>query len=137
MKARKLVSTLWGRQPTWYGISRIKRELVSHNAMKIRLPNSLLVIGAIGCFAEAVYAPTHSDPGTLLTIVLGILLLPRAMMPRTPLPVIFSGCVIAAIVVSGDHGLIDINRPLWIVVLLIGFACFGFWERIQKLWSPA
>ena len=74
--------------------------------MKIRLPNSLLVVGAIACFAEAIFAPMHKDPGPLLTAVLGILLIPRAMAAETPQPVIVSGCLLAALIVAGDHGLL-------------------------------
>ena len=95
----------------------------------------MLVIGAFACFAEAIYAPTHHDPGALLTAVLGILMLPRALLLSTPLPVAFSGCFLAAIAVAGDHGLVDINKPLWIALFMVGFGCFGFWERIEKLWK--
>jgi hypothetical protein len=53
--------------------------------------------------------------------------------PQSPL-VIIAGCVLTALVLAGNHSVMNINRPLWIVLALVGFAFFGWWERIVKLW---
>jgi hypothetical protein len=104
--------------------------------MKRHLSNWLLALAAMACFAETIYAQEHHDPGPLLTAALGILLLPRALATTTPPAiVVLSGFVLTAVVVAGDHGLLDINQPAWIVITLIAFACFGFWERIERLWK--
>jgi hypothetical protein len=102
----------------------------------VRLPNSLLIVGAIICFAEIVRAPRNSDPGPWAAAVLGVLLLRRAIITKTqPWVVIVSGLLLAALMLAGDHGLLNINNPGWIVLMLTAFACYGFWERIEKLWK--
>ena len=104
--------------------------------MRVRLQTFLLGSGAIACFGEAALAPRGSDPGPWAAGVLGILLLRRAIITaRQPSVVVVCGCLLTAIVVAGDHGLLNINQPAWIVITLIGFACFGFWERIERLWK--
>jgi|ERR1700683_1782959 len=103
---------------------------------RIYVPNTLLTIGALLCFADLVYAPRNSDPGPLVTAVLGILLLRRAITSaRQPVAVILSGCILVTLMLTGNHGLLDGNKLAWIVVMLVAFACFGFWERIEKLWK--
>jgi hypothetical protein len=104
--------------------------------MNVRLSNSILIVGTIMCFAELAYAPKDSDPGPWLTVVLGILLLRRAIITiPQPAVVILSGCFLAVVVVAGNHGLLNINKPVWIGLLLVAFTCYGFWERIEKLWK--
>jgi hypothetical protein len=104
--------------------------------VKIRPHSWILGVGTLICFAEVAYAPKDSDPGPWVTAVLGLLLLRRAII-ATPQPavVIFSGCFLTALMVAGNHGLLNINKPAWIGLMLVGFAGFGFWERIEKLWK--
>jgi len=106
------------------------------DTVKIRLHSWVLGIGTLICFAEVVYAPQESDPGPWLTAVLGLLLLRRAII-ATPQPtvVILSGCFLTAFIVAGNHGLLNINKSVGIILILVGFAGFGFWERIEKLWK--
>jgi hypothetical protein len=36
---------------------------------------------------------------------------------------------------AGNHGLLKINKTVWIGLLIfVGFADFGFWGRIEKFW---
>jgi hypothetical protein len=106
------------------------------DTLKIRPHSWVLGIGTLICFAEVVHGPTGSDPGPWVTAVLGILLLRRAII-ATPQPtvVVLSGCFLTLLVVAANHGLLNINKPLWIGFMLAGFAGFGFWERIEKLWK--
>lgn len=103
--------------------------------MKIKAQSVVLGFGALLCFFEIVLAPKGSDPGPTLAAVMGILLVRRAVVV-TPQPTvaIAAGCVLAALVVGGDHGLVDINKPIWIALILIASACYALWERIEKLW---
>ena len=66
---------------------------------------------------------------------MGILLVRRAII-FTPQPsvAIVAGCVLTALVVAGDKGLVNINKPKWIEMILIASACYTLWERIEKLW---
>ena len=102
----------------------------------IRLHSWVLGIAALICFAEVAYAPKDGDPGPWAAAVLGLLLLRRAFI-ATPQPtvVILSGCFLTAFVVAGNHGLLNINKPVGIGLIFLGFAGFGFWERIEKLWK--
>jgi len=103
--------------------------------MKVHLSNAILIAGAGICFADIVYAPRDNDPGPWLTAVLGILLLRRAIVAvPQPAVVILSGCVLTTLVVLGNQGLLNINKPIWIGLILVAFTAFGFWERIHKLW---
>ena len=78
----------------------------------------------------------HNDPGTVATAVMGIVLLRRLLViSPQPIPPIASGCVLAAAAVAGDQGLININRPIWIALIVVAGAVFGLWERIQRLWT--
>jgi hypothetical protein len=87
------------------------------------------------CFAEAARVPKN-DPGPVLTGVMGFLLLLRglAVTPQPP-AVILSACAVVAIGVGGDEGFININTPLWAVVLLVAGVVLLFWQRIEKLWK--
>jgi hypothetical protein len=102
--------------------------------MKIPAQSFVLGFAALVCFLEIVFAPRESDPGPILAVVMGILLVRRAIIV-TPQPtvVIVAGCVLAALTVAGDHSLVNINSPIWIVLILIAFVCYGLWERIEKL----
>jgi hypothetical protein len=92
---------------------------VRGNTMRFRLPNRLLIAPAAICFVEAAKVPKN-DPGPVLTGVLGFLLLLRALaVAPQPASLIISGCIAAAITVAGDEGLINANRPLWVVILLV------------------
>ena len=103
--------------------------------MMIRGQSVVLGFSALLCFLEIVLAPKGSDPGPAVAAVMGILLVRRAIIV-TPQPsvAIFAGCVLTAIVVAGDHGLVNINKPMWIAMILIAGACYALWERIEKLW---
>ena len=105
--------------------------------MKIPAQSFVLGFAALLCFLEIVLAPKDSDPGPILAAVMGILLVRRAII-ITPQPtvVIVAGCVLAALVVTSDHGLVNINDSIWIALMVIAFVCYGLWERIEKLWKP-
>lgn len=106
------------------------------DTLNIRPHSWVLGIAAVVCFAEASYAPTDSDPGRWATAVLGLLLVRRAII-ATPQPtvVILAGCFLTVFVVLANHGILHINKPAGIGLVLVGFAGFGFWERLEKLWK--
>src|SRR5271169_3603656 len=103
--------------------------------MKLRAQNFVLGFAALMCFLDSFLAPRGSDPGPALTAVMGILLVRRAIVitPQS-MVVIFAGCVLAGLAVAGDHGFLNINRPIWIVLVVTAAACYALWERIEKLW---
>ncbi len=112
---------------------------VLSDIVKIRLPNSLLILSAIICFADVAYAPKSSDPGPLVTAVLGILLVRRALYARPPVMVIISGYFLTALMVAGNQGLLDSHKVAGVALMLVAFACFILFERermekIKKLW---
>jgi|ERR1017187_5394818 hypothetical protein len=102
--------------------------------MHFRAQNFVLGLAALVCFVDA-FVARGDDPGPALTAVLGILLVRRALVisPQSPL-VIIAGWVLTALVLAGNHSVVNINKPLWIVLTLAAFAFFGWWERIVKLW---
>jgi hypothetical protein len=107
-----------------------------YSEMKIRAQSVVLGLAAVLCFVDAFVAPKESDPGPALTAVMGILLVRRAIIvtPQSAV-VIFAGCVLAGLAVAGDHGFVNINKPIWIALMLIAGVCYALWERIEKLWS--
>jgi len=107
-----------------------------YSEMKIRAQNAVLGLAAVLCFVDAFVAPKESDPGPALTAVMGILLVRRAIIvtPQSPV-VIFAGCVLAGLMVVGNLSFVNLNRPIWMGLILILFVCYGLWERIEKLWS--
>ena len=102
--------------------------------MELRAQNYVLGLAAVLCFADCFLAPRNSDPGPALTAVMGILLLRRAVIitPQSAV-VILAGCVLATLVVIGNHSFVNINAPVWIGLILVAFVGYGFWERIEKL----
>ncbi len=52
-----------------------------------------------------------------------------------PTIVAVAGCVMTALVLVGDHALVHINNPIWIVLMLISAVCYALWERIEKTWK--
>jgi hypothetical protein len=107
-----------------------------YSKMKLRAQNCVLGFAALLCFIDGFLAPKGSDPGPLLTAVMGILLVRRAVIitPQS-LIVIVAGCAITIEALAGNHGLVNISKPVWIVLILVFFACFGWCERLEKLWG--
>jgi|SRR6185437_11625143 len=111
-------------------------KTLSMNPANLPLRKSLLIVAMWACFATAARMPRGDDhPGPLATVVLGILLLRRGAAARAqPMPVILAGCLLAVLTIMADLGSLNGNTALWIVLILIGFAFYGFWEKIEKLW---
>jgi hypothetical protein len=104
--------------------------------MKVQLPNSLLLLAATACFVEFVHRPQHSDAEPLLTAALGIFLLLRGLAAAPqPAVVILSGCILAALSVGRDQGLLNDNSLSWMGLFILAGLGFGIWERIKKLWK--
>jgi hypothetical protein len=129
-------ATRWKTRPRYRDRSGAMPSGIIPDTVKIRLHSWVLGIATLICFAEVTYAPKDSDPGPWVTAVLGLLLLRRAII-ATPQPtvVVLSGCFLTAFMVVGNHGFLNINKPVGIILILVGFAGFGFWERIEKLWK--
>jgi hypothetical protein len=102
----------------------------------MNIPAQCFVLGfaALLCFLDAFLAPKGGDPGPALTAVMGILLVRRAVIvtPQSAV-VIVAGCTLAGVAVVGNHGLVNVNSPMWIGLIVIAFVCYGLWERIEKL----
>jgi hypothetical protein len=88
------------------------------------------------CFVEVFVSPKSDDPGPWAAAILGVLLLRRAIITaRQPAAVIAAGCILTALVVAGNHGVINVNRPAWIAVIVLAFICYALWERLERLWN--
>ena len=104
--------------------------------MKLRAQNFVLGFAALSCFLDSFLVPKGDDPGPVVTAVFGILLVRRAIIVTPqPLIVIAAGCAVAVEMLAGNHGLVNINRPAWIALGLVAFVCYGWWERLEKLWK--
>jgi len=103
--------------------------------MKLRAQNYVLGFAALLCFIDGFLAPKDSDPGPALTAVMGILLVRRAVIitPQSAV-VIAAGCILARLMLVGNHGFVNLNRSIWLGLILILFVCYGLWERVEKLW---
>ena len=96
----------------------------------------MLGLAAVLCFVDAFVARKGSDPGPALTVVMGILLVRRAIIVTTqPTVVIAAGCALAGLAITGNNALVNINDWVWIALVLIASVCYALGERIEKLWS--
>jgi len=103
---------------------------------KVRLPNFLLALGTVICFAEMINASGEADPGPLGSAAFGLMLLRRAVIRNPqPNPVIISGCVMTAIVMAGNHGYVAIHKPIYLAIGIAAIIIYIFWERIEKRWK--
>ena len=101
--------------------------------MELSPQNFVLGVAALLCFLDA-FIVKGDDPGPAVTAVLGILLVRRALViSRQPPIVIVAGCALTAIFLAGNHGFVNVNKPVWIALALLAFVFFGWWERIVKL----
>jgi len=115
---------------------------------KSLLPRAPLIFAAVICFAELANVPWHGplidvfeppgmDPGPWVTAVWGLLLVRRGLAVKDPPAlVVVSGCFVATLMVVENHSLLKQNNFIFIPLVLLAMACFGFWERIEKLWTP-
>ena len=103
--------------------------------MWVMLLNQLQLIGAAICFGEAARLPKN-DPGPILTGVMGLLMLLKYAKATPQLtPLVLSRCLLVAIIVAGDEGMIDINRWGWTLTVLVAWIPAIFWPKILKLWK--
>lgn len=99
-----------------------------------------VVFGAafVACFVDVILFRQGGGPGPgpWAAAVLGLLLLRRTIV-TTPQPdiAVVSGCLLAAVFIAGDHGLLHLGQPLWLAVIIAAGICFAFAERIEKLWN--
>src|SRR5512142_3190553 len=101
--------------------------------MEVRLGRWILSLAAAVCIWDAITAPRGIDSETILILVLVFLLLRGAYSAASAsVTTVLGGCVGVAIVVAGDRGLLDGNKPVWIVVMMLGFLFFGLGDRIEK-----
>ena len=104
--------------------------------MSFRIQSFLLSVAAVVCFAEIFVAPKSNDPGPWAAAILGVLLLRRAIITaHQPVAVIASGWVLTALVAAGNQGVVNINRPGWIAVIVLAGICYAFWEKLERLWK--
>jgi uncharacterized protein YjeT (DUF2065 family) len=105
-------------------------------AMRLSLPNSLLLVAASACFVDAFRHPHQSITGPFLTGALGILLVLRGLA-ATPQPaaVTVSGCVLAILSVARDQGFLDQNSLWYIGLFGLAAGVIIFWRRIEKVWK--
>jgi hypothetical protein len=84
---------------------------------------------------EAARLPRNS-PGPILSAVFGVLLYLRTQDSsiQAPAPAL-AGCILAAIVVTGDIGVININDWLWTLVILIVGIPWVYWRKVEKFWK--
>ena len=103
--------------------------------MKPRAQTVLLSAAALFSLAEVFLAPRTSDPGPWAGVILAILLFRRAIVAtRQPIVVILSGCLLTTLLVAGNHGLLNVNQPVWLSLVVLAGICYAFWEKIERLW---
>lgn len=102
--------------------------------MRYHPQNGVLVAAAIACFVQALYTPWgNEDPGALITGAVGIYLLTRGVAAAgQPALVVAAGCVLAALVIAGDRRILNVNAPVWVVVVLLAFVGFGWGGKIKN-----
>jgi hypothetical protein len=102
--------------------------------MKFHFQTAVLSAAALISFGDAFVAPKYSDPGRWAAAILGIVLFRRAIIvvPQ-PSPMILSGCILTAILIAGNHGLLDVNKPVWLAVIVVIGIAYAFWEKIEHL----
>ncbi len=100
--------------------------------MEVRLGNVILGLAASLCVWDAITAPKGMGTEAVLALVLAFLLIRRAFV-KVPQSVrtVVGGCAAVAVIVAGDRGLLNANKPLWIVVMVLGFLFLGFGDRIE------
>lgn len=104
--------------------------------MKLRFQALLLALGAMVCFVEVFAAPKGSDPGPWAAAILGVVLLRRAIITAPqPHVVIAAGWLLTLLLLAGDHGLLSVNSPAWLVLIILAGICYAFWEKLQRLWA--
>jgi hypothetical protein len=108
------------------------------------LPRALLFLAAVICFAQLADVPWHGpltnvfeppgmDPDPWTIAIWGLLLVRRALVAKDPpLPVVISGCFVAAVLTTASHSLLKLNNLIFIPLSLVAAACFLLWERIEK-----
>lgn len=107
-----------------------------NDGMKHYLQTFFLIGAAIISFAEALVAPRSSDPGPWAAAILGVVLLRRAIITaQQPALAILSGCMLTVLLVAGDHGLLNVNNPAWLVLIVLTGIGYAFAEKIERLWT--
>jgi hypothetical protein len=102
--------------------------------MKHYFQTSVLAIGTLICFAEIFLAPRCSDPGPWAAAILAIVLLRRTIITtQQPAIAILAGCILTVLLLAGDHGLLNVNRPAWLGFVVAAGVCYAFWERLERL----
>lgn len=103
--------------------------------MQARFGNLILGLAAALCLWDSITAPRgiESKSAAILVFVLAFLLLRRVLVnvPQSVTTVV-GGCVLASVIVAGDRGLLDGNKPIWITVMMMGFLFFSLGDRIEK-----
>ena len=90
----------------------------------------------MACFVEVFRAPHGSDPGPWAAAILGVVLLPRAVITaHQPRIVIASGWILILLLLAGDHGFLNINSPEWLALIILAGICYAFCEKLQRLWT--
>lgn len=104
--------------------------------MKFQLSNLLLLLAATACFVESFHSIRDRNAEPLLTAVMGIFLLLKglAAAPQRAI-VIVSGCVLAALCVGSDEGLLNENSMWYMGSFILAGVGFAFWQRIKKFWE--
>jgi hypothetical protein len=103
--------------------------------MRYRAQTVVLSIAALFSFADVFLAPRDRDPGPWAAAVLAILLIRRAIITtHQPTVVILAGCMLTVLLLAGNHGLLNVNEPIWLVLVVVSGICYAFWERIEKFW---
>jgi len=106
--------------------------------MKLRTQTFLLSMAAIISFADVFLAPKESDPGPWAAAGLGLVLLRRVLIrAQQPAMAILSGCFLTILLVAGNHGLLNVNRPVWLGLIITAGICYAFWEKIARLGRDA
>ncbi len=101
--------------------------------MVIRVGNMILRLAAVLCVWSAITVPPDRRTEGILTFTLAFFLLlrPYQVLPQS-ITTFVGGCILVAIVVAGNRGLINYDKLAWVAVMVLGYFFFLFGGRIEN-----
>ena len=118
--------------------------MATGDQMRFRLPGWIILMLSGICFADAFHLGsgvwgnplTDTWGGAMTTVVLGIIFFIHGLNtgPRRA-DVVLAASMWVALIIAGNHGLINGNSPIWIALLVLAAIVYirGAWiERRQK-----
>ena|SRR5579862_8186430 len=100
--------------------------------VKIRIQSLAFGLGAVVSLVDVFLAPKDSTPGPWAAGILALLLLRRAITGahRSSI-VVLSATLLVVILVAGDHGYLNVDRPVCLCAIATAGLGFAFGDRLE------